>query len=431
MSLFKKKKSTELASTNPGQKKPVEQPVEEQERVVLTPTASTEKEVQEKKVDLSAIIPEGPNIEATSEGEEKTEAALILESKDKVLKTDGVVTIGTLTEDGATTKPGASFPEQIDVELRKRQNQDVLKNKRKTQKNKSYTDEQKKALNTNTLIVIGLIAILAGLVYYILHRKTEKDFVPLPVTVELGDKLPLRTSSYVKPGIGKTVNELTYVLDKSQVVVDKVGVYDFTITYKGTTKTGKITIQDTTPPDLKVVDLIITEGTAYTSDMFVKECLDWSGCEYSFEDKDTSEKYRTAGEYEVYITATDPYENKTTKKAKLTIEEQGMVKKFFKTIPYNATDGYELRTIYDLHFTGFMDDSILLRGYEIKEYKYQDVTRYNTDVEKYRGIAEWSFDDNTMTITYNSGVINTINRSSRMNQIIDYLIAEGYQNYNE
>ena len=428
MGLFNKKKATESASADPKNKQAAPQPVEEQ--IVLAPTASTDTEVQQKKVDLSAIIPEGPTVEET-QSEEKTEAALILESKDKVLKTDGVVTIGTLTEDGATVNPGANFPEQIDVEFRKRKKQEQLRSKRKNQKTKTFSEEQKKALNTNTLIVIGLIAILAGLVYYILHRKTEKDFVPLPVTVELGDKLPLRTSSYVKPGIGKSVNELTYVLDKSQAMVDKVGVYEFSITYKGTTKKGKVTIQDTTPPDLTVVDLTITEGTAYSTDMFVKQCLDWSGCEYSFEDKDTLEKYRTAGEYDVYITATDPYENKTTKKAKLTIEEQGMVKKFFKTEPYNESLGYEVKIIYDLHFTGFMDDSILLRGYEIREYTYRDEAKYNADKEKYRGIAEWTADDDKKMLTYNSGVINTVNRSSRMNQIVDYLVAEGYQNYNE
>ena len=321
MNLFKKK-TAESASADPKDIKTTEVPVVEAEQpVVITPTVDTDKEVQENKVDLSAIIPTGPTVEATPE-EEKTEAALILESKDKTLKTDGVVTIGTLTEEGATVKPGASFPDQIDVETRKRKKQDQLKGKRKAQKNKTISDEQRKALNTNTLVAIGLIAILAGLVYYILNRKTEKDFMPLPVTVELGDKLPLRTSSYVKPAFGKSVNELTYVLDKSQVVVDKVGVNEFSVTYKGTTKKGTVTIQDTTAPELIVTDLIIKEGTAYTSDMFVKECHDWSGCEYSFEDKETTEKCREAGEYDVMITATDPYGNKTAKKAKLTIEEQ-------------------------------------------------------------------------------------------------------------
>ena len=430
MSLFKKK-SAESASAEPKDVKTTEVPVvEEEQPVVIMPTFDVDKEKETQKVDLSGIIPEGPTVEENAD-EEKTEAALILESKDKILKTDGVVTIGTLTEEGATVKPGANFPEQIDVELRKRNKQAALKSKRKSKKNNTFTDEQKKALNTNTLIVIGLIAILAGLVYYILHRKTEKDFTPLPVTVELGDKLPLRTSSYVKPGIGKSVNELTYVLDKSQVIVDKVGVYEFTVTYKGTTKTGKVTIQDTTSPELIVRDLIIKEGTVYTSDMFVKECHDWSGCEYSFEDKETTEKYRTAGEYEVIITATDPYGNKTAKKAKLTIEEQGMVKKFFKTEPYNAELGYELKTTYDLHFTGFMDDSILLRGYEIREYTYHDDAKYETDRESNRGNPGWSFDDENKIITYESDVLNTINRSSRMNQIIEYLENEGYQNYDE
>ena len=340
MSLFKKKKPTaaESATANDPTVKQAQEKVEqtEVEETVISPIIADEKEEITKKVDLSAIIPEGPSVAGETPEEEKTEAALLLESKDKTLKTDGVVTIGTLTEEGATVKPGASLPDPIDIELRKKRKQDQQKSKRKTKKVKTETDEQKKALNTNTLIAIGLIAILAGLVYYILHRKTEKDFQPLNVTVELGDKLPLRTSSYVKPGVGKSVNELSYVLDKSQVVVDQVGIYDFTVTYKGLTKTGKVEIKDTTAPDLIVREVIIKEGTVYSADMFVKECHDWSGCEYSFEDKETTEKYHLPGTYDVFIVALDPYGNKTTKKTTLTIEEKGYVKKFFKTEPYNA-----------------------------------------------------------------------------------------------
>ena len=78
-----------------------------------------------------------------------------------------------------------------------------------------------------------------------------------------------------------------------------------------------------------------------------------------------------------------------------------------------------------------MSDAILLRGYEIKEYKYQDETKYNADKEANRGNTGWSFDDDTKTITYTSDVLNTINRISRMNPLIEYLVSEGYQNYDE
>lgn len=434
--MFNKKKPTaaESATANDPSVKEAQAKVEqtEAEQAIISPIIANDKEEVAKKVDLSAIIPTGPSTseEPTSE-EEPTEAALLLESKDKVLKTDGVVTIGTLTEDGATVKPGATLPEQIDVELRKRKKQDQQKSKRKVQKVKTDTELQRKALNNNTLIAIGLIAILAGLVYYILNRKTERDFKPLNVTVELGDKLPIRTSAYVKPGVGRSVNELSYVLDKSQVVVDQVGVYEFSVTYKGLTKKGKIEIKDTKAPTLTVRELTIKEGTVYSADMFVKECLDWSGCEYSFEDKETTEKYRLPGKYDVFIVALDPYGNKTTKKTTLTIEEKGYVKKFFKTEPFDAELGYELKTTYDLHFTDMMADAILLRGYEIKEYKYQDEAKYNADKEANRGNTGWEFDDDTKTITYTSEALNTINRISRMNPLIEYLVSEGYQNYDE
>ena len=267
---------------------------------------------------------------------------------------------------------------------------------------------------------------MAGAVYYILHRKTEKDFMPLTVTVELGDELPIRTSSYVKPGLGKSVNEMQYVLDKSQVNEDIVGEYPFTVTYHGITKTGKVIVRDTTKPDLKVKDVIITEGTSYTAETFAADCFDWSGCSYSFQDEKTLEKCREAGEYDVYIVASDPYDNKETKKAKLTIEEQGMVKKYVKHNEFNNDLGYALKTTYDLHFTGFIDESILLRGYEIREYTYQDEAKYNAAVEANRGNKGWTFDDANKTITYTSEAMNTIERYTRMGQLLQYLQEQGY-----
>ena len=54
------------------------------------------------------------------------------------------------------------------------------------------------------------------------------------------------------------------------------------------------------------------------------------------------------------------------------------------------------------------------------EYTYRDKTKYETDRETNRGNPGWSWDDDTMMITYKSDVLNTLNRSSRMNHIIDY-----------
>ena len=432
MSKEKKKSASDLASAGNAhaaelEKAKNEQPEVQEEEITIMPTMmdSSDTGIKEHKVDLSAIIPtDEPTNEVQTE--ETTEAAMLLQSKDKVFKTDGVVVVGTLTEESATVSPGAKFPDQIDIELRRKQKQDQIKSKKKTKKVRTETEEQKRSQTITSLVVLALIGLIIGAVYYILNRKTALDFVPLTVTVELGDKLPIRTADYVKPGIGKNVNEMEYVLDKQQVKVDEVGEYPFTVTFRGTTKEGKIIIQDTTAPDLKVTDKIITEGTTYNAETFATECHDWSGCIYSFEDAQTTEKYREPGEYEIYVVAKDPYDNKTTKKVLLTIEEQGMVKKFVKSEAYTPEKGYSLKTTYDLHFTGFMDEPILLRGYEIREYYYQDEAKYNAAVEANKGVQGWTFDAATKTITYRSESMNTIERYSRMSQLIEYLQQTGY-----
>ena len=300
------------------------------------------------------------------------------------------------------------------------------KDKKKTKKVTTESDEQKKSQTITSLIVLALIGLIIGAVYYILNRKTLYDFQPLTVTLELGDKLPIRTAAYVKPGIGTSVNEMQYVLDKHLVNESKVGEYEFTVTFRGTTKTGIVVVQDTTAPKLTVSNKIITEGTNYNAETFVDDCQDWSGCTYSFQDAQTTEKYREAGEYELYVVASDPYNNKTTKKVKLTIEEQGMVKKYVKYDPYTPEKGYALKTTYDLHFTGFMDEPILLRGYEIREYTYQDEAKYNADYEAQKGNKGWEFNPETKVITYKSEAVNTIERYSRMTQLCEYLESIGY-----
>ena len=425
-----KKKRNIIAGLASAKKEetPVETPEVKEEQITIMPTMmdASDTGIKENKVDLSAIIPTDETPTTIDTGEENTEAAMFLQSKDKVLKTDGVVVVGKLTEESATVNPGAKFPEQIDVELRRRKYEESLKSKKKTKKVRTISEEQKRSQTITSLIVLALIGVIIGAVYYILNRKTALDFQPLTVTVELGDSLPIRTAKYVKPGIGTNVNEMAYVLDKNQVKESQVGEYPFTVTFRGTTKTGKVIIQDTTPPELIVSDKIITEGTTYNAELFVDDCHDWSGCSYSFQDAQTTEKYREAGEYDIYVVASDPYGNKTTKKVKLTIEEQGMVKKYVKYEEYNPEKGYSLKTTYDLHFTGFMDEPILLRGYEIREYTYQDEAKYNADYEAQKGNKGWEFNPETKVITYKSEAVNTIDRYSRMTQLCEYLESIGY-----
>lgn len=399
-----KKINTELAPTNSEQ------------TIMPTMIDNEDSGIISPKRDFSAIIPQ-KNDDDNSEG-------LLLESKDKKLKSDGAITIGTLKEEEVIIDPNITYPSQIDIAARKAEKEKAIKTKRK-KKNK-LTDEEKKSQNITSLIVLVIIGFLGAFGYYYFNHKTENDFTPLHVTVELGSKLPIRTKEYVKPGIGKNINEMQYHLNTSEVKIDEVGEYNFTVTYNNITKTGTISIVDTTSPELTVKDLIITEGTSYAAETFVKECKDSSGCNFSFEDPNTTEKYKEPGEYEVFVVATDPYDNKEMKKAKLTIEEKGMVKLLVKTEPYDSLKGYSLETTYDLHFTGFDNTDVLLRGIKTEVYQYQDDALFASAKEKYNGEENYVIDNEAKTITYNQPSVNVINNYSRMEDIMNSLSSLGF-----
>lgn len=390
------------------------------EQITITPTMIDNEEIGKKnqKKDLSAIIPEQNNQTENTDG-------IVLESKDKELKSDGALVIANIVNDDIVMDEKAVLPAQIDIEARKRNRANMLKSKKR--KNKvELDDEAKKSQNITSIIVLILICFLGGFAYYIYNRKTLKDFQPLPVTVELGDKLPIRTKNYVKPGVGNTVDELKYVLNTKDVDIDEVGEYNFTITFNNITKTGTIKIVDTTAPDLTVKRVVITEGTTYGPESFVDECIDLSGCNYSFEDSKTTEKYRTPGTYDVYIVATDPYENKTTKKTQLVIEAQGMVKKLVKTEEYSENKGYSLKTTYDLHFSSFMDNAILYNGYKIEEYQYRNDEKFNEAKTKYTGEANYTIDTKNKTIKYEPDPVSQINNYSTLDDIVTSLKANGF-----
>ena len=144
----------------------------------------------------------------------------------------------------------------------------------------------------------------------------KKSFQTLDVTIELGESLPKDYKDYVIPGVNDDTDE--YDINLSEVNVYEVGEYSFTVTYKGKKKTGKISVQDTTPPVLEVKNVTIKEGEKVSVNSFISSCTDYSGCSYSFKDK--GKDYSKPGTYDVYVVATDNYKNEVTMKATLVVE---------------------------------------------------------------------------------------------------------------
>lgn len=394
---------------------------EQQETVTIMPTMIDESEEKKsQKRDLSAIIPK-------FEEETTNPDAIELVSKDIKLKSDGAVSIALVNGDGSINViENITLPEQIDIEQRKKEKQ---KNKNRNKKNKERKKSKvaQQIQNRTALISLIIIIALAGAFYWYKKHPTEKDFQPLHVEVEIGESLPIRTSNYVKPGIGKEVDELQYALDLSEVVLEEVGDYEFKVTYKNITKTGTVSIVDTKPPELTVRNFSIREGETYDASSFVLDCKDPNGCNYSFLDTDTTKKITSPGSHTVYVVATDAFQNSVTKQANLIIENAGELTTFSKSTTFDITKGYELTENYNLYFNTYSNHSVLINGsiYEI-QYKYHDEEVYEKDKKELDGEVNYSFDDSQKVITYRQ-TINTV--GSNYTDLIDidnYLTREGF-----
>ena len=396
----------------------IEAPVEEV--ATITPTMIDEDTKTEKKRDLSAIIPKS----TIQEGNDK---ALALNSKENELKGDGAIAIGSIDENGdAQAKESVSLPEQIDIEKRKKDKDIKASRKKKKTRDKAKISKQKLE-NKTALLSLLVIVLLGGFYYWYRNHPTEKDFTPLTVTVELGDSLPIRGKYYVKPGVGNDVDELAYQIDTSNVNIEEVGTYDFTVKYQGITKTGKINIVDTTAPKLKTRQLKIVEGSTYSPEQFVEECYDLTGCNYSFEDKDTTKKYTTNGAYDVIVVATDAYGNKTASKTRIVIEVSGNVYIYKKDTSFNFQTGYSTTEKYELHYaTTNSSRKLLMDGIYTRTFKYEDEKVYEKARSEYNGELHYKCNDSDMTVEYTEAVNLIGGNYSYKDDIDAYLSQQGY-----
>ena len=390
------------------------------EVATIMPTMIDEYEDLQKVRDLSSIIPKQNEVVEIKEND------ISLISKENDLKSDGAITIANIDEQGeAIVKANFEYPEQIDYIARKEEferNKNKKRKKAKVKPNKSAQKFQNGMSLFLLLLMIGL-----GIFFYIYKTSpTEKDFKPLHVKIELGDKLPLRTSSYVEAGRGE-VDELLYVLDTSKVTLEEAGDYEFTVTYKGITKTGIITIKDTTAPLLEIKEVSIVEGGTYNAGSFVESCIDWSGCNYSFQDVNTDKKYTSPGTYKVHVVATDAYQNSVTKQTTLIIEAIGSVKTYVKDSGFLYDAGYSVTEKYELHYDDNGGYSIILSGKYTQVFTYQDELKYQEARKTYNGEIGYTCNDGDYSITYKKSVNTIGNNYSQKTDIESYLAREGYK----
>lgn len=394
---------------------------------ILMPNINIEglKEDKDEKIrNLSAII---PKFDGNNENRSN------LESKETVLKADGVVVIGMYDETTgtATYDENAKLPDQIDIETRKKEE---IQNKNKKRKNK--TDDNKKkgkiklSKSQNITALVAFIVIIGLLIFYFGYYKKlpgKNSFSTRVVTVELGTRLPIRIADYINVPNGESINEMAYTLDTSKVEIDKVGEYTFTIKKNNISKTGKIIVQDTTPPSIEIRQVVTLEGETYAPQDFVLACSDLSGCNYEFKDA-ISASYKDAGTYALFITVKDAYGNETIKQVPLIIEAQGMRLYYRRLTSANFEKNYQLIEEHELHFgeEEIFSDAIILNGIYSQYYEYGDSTSYEKAKEENNGRLNYSFDDENLIMIIKEPESSVGYNYTRMRDINDYLLEEGY-----
>ncbi len=314
-----------------------------------------------------------------------------------------------VVDNGTTNILTDKFPEKIDISLKAKTV--VNKNGKKV---KIMT---KRELITNIVLSVIFVVILGVGGYYgymYLFNVNPRNFKTKDVVVEYGNDIPLSVRNYINL---TDISEMDYTLDISQVKTD-VGTYTYKVTYEEVTKTGTLTVKDTTPPVITFKeDINIPAHTEVTKDMLVSECSDLSDCSYDLTEPVDNSMY---GQVNASITATDQYGNSKTYETTINVIEKtiNMNCKFSGlSSDYLYLDNGE----YNLEFNA---GNILKAGKYINNRVYISSVYYNDN--KSNLVADgYTLDEATNSAKKETDVSN-VDLLTNLNDIKSSLESNGY-----
>ena len=141
------------------------------------------------------------------------------------------------------------------------------------------------------------------------------SYIRSKVKLEYGNQLTKADLLFHPDEYQDTVNQA----DIDNINASGIGEYDLKSNYEGQEKTTKVTVQDTTAPNLVLKDVTIYTGQTVTdANQFVDKAEDPSGVTVNLV---TEINYSNVGDQEVTIEAVDGCGNKASQTAKLTIKE--------------------------------------------------------------------------------------------------------------
>ncbi len=308
----------------------------------------------------------------------------------------------------ATNNP---IPDKLDINS-KPQNE----TKTNTKKVKVST-KREKIMGILALILVLFVIVGGGIaVYYFGFLNNPSNFNVKNLSFELGSELPTGVTTYITSS--NKIDGMEYSLNISKVD-SKIGLYSYSVTHKGVTKSGTITIKDSQAPAVTLKDdLSFSKGSTITKDDIVSTCVDLSNCTYDLEKNVDSS---TSGTINVNVIAKDDAGNSVTTTAKVTIVDIAKTL-VCKSNPELASDGTYNTVIEDT--INFDSTDKLVSSSSKKIVSYIDLNQFFTLYNAEKDNSEYSFDK----VKFNYSTKNDIdlNDLSNYNDISASYTTKGY-----
>ncbi len=170
--------------------------------------------------------------------------------------------------------------------------------------------EVRRSKRTVLVLLILLLVSISLLALFLTFRKKFKD-----TTIEVGTK-DVGVNNFLVSKLYK--KKASLVTDISNIDFNRVGEYDVTLKYRGKEQVVKLTVADTTPPEVGFTDVSEYTGYEINPEDFVSYVDDYS--EYSVDYKEIDKVDNTKYEdYKIEIIVTDEYGNETSKECILSL----------------------------------------------------------------------------------------------------------------
>lgn len=248
-------------------------------------------------------------------------------------------------------------------------------------------EKKKGKMNKPILIVLIVVLIAAvgfGVYYFLVLSKQNATSVTSKLSAEweLGEPLAENVLNYVNlTGLTSSQCSLT-----TNVNVNKTGTYEWTVTCGNKKVSDKLTVKDTTAPEVVTKDVAVVPNTEISPEDFIESAYDASESEekisYTFVDEAEFDLTQE-GTYTVTIEASDAYQNTVNVTANLIVTNDAPVhdlvcsyeeiSKAYPTATVNVRFRYAITTSNTVY------DNVKIVEYIFDEQTYEEALDDVTD----------------------------------------------------